>query len=64
MRKIIFNTVLICAILHLVGCSKCDEPFCTNPKHNHTKSLIEMYVTSESLGLDNAHIYTPYLKTN
>lgn len=63
MRKIIFNTVLICAILHLVGCSKCDEPFCTNPKHNHTKSLIEMYVTSESLGLDNAHIYTPYLKT-
>lgn len=63
MRKIIFKTVLICAILHLVGCSKCNEPFCTNPRHNHTKSLIEMYVTSEGLGLDNIHLYTPYLKT-
>ena len=63
MRKIIFHTALICTILYLMGCSKCDEPFCTNPKHNHTKSLIEMYVTSESLGLDHIHLYTPYLKT-
>ena len=63
MRRFIFNIVAICSVLLVVGCSKCDEPFCTNSKHNHTKSLIEMYVTSESLGLDNAHIYTPYLKT-
>ena len=63
MRGFIFNIVAICSILLFVGCSKCDEPFCTNPKHNHTKSLIEMYVTSESLGLDNIHLYTPYLKT-
>ena len=63
MRRFIFNIVAICSVLLFVGCDECDEPFCTNSKHNHTKSLIEMYVTSESLGLDNAHIYTPYLKT-
>ena len=63
MRRFIFNIVAVCSVLLFVGCSKCNEPFCTNPRHNHTKSLIEMYVTSESLGLDNAHIYTPYLKT-
>lgn len=63
MKRFIFNIVAICSVLLFVGCSKCDEPFCTNPKHNHTKSLIEMYVTSEGLGLDNIHLYTPYLKT-
>ena len=63
MRRSILNIVTMCSVLLFVGCSKCDEPFCTNPKHNHTKSLIEMYVTSESLGLDNIHLYTPYLKT-
>lgn len=63
MRRFISNIVVVCSVLLVVGCSECNEPFCTNPKHNHTKSLIEMYVTCGSLGLDNAHIYTPYIKT-
>ena len=55
--------MLLALPLIVTSCEECDEPFCTRKSHNHTKSLIEMYITSESLGLDNAHIYSPYLRT-
>lgn len=63
MKKLIFSLMLLALPLIVTSCEECDEPFCTRKSHNHTKSLIEMYITSESLGLDNAHIYSPYLRT-
>ncbi|MBQ5594892.1 MAG: hypothetical protein IIU78_04205 [Alistipes sp.] len=63
MKKLIFSLMLLALPLIATSCEECDEPFCTRKSHNHTKSLIEMYITSESLGLDNAHIYSPYLRT-
>ena len=63
MKKLIYSLLLIAFSTIATSCEKCDEPFCTRKSHNHTKSLIEMYITSESLGLDNAHIYSPYLRT-
>jgi hypothetical protein len=55
--------MLLALPLIVTSCEECDEPFCTRKSHNHRRSLIEMYITSESLGLDNAHIYSPYLRT-
>jgi hypothetical protein len=55
--------MLLALPLIATSCEECDEPFCTRKSHNHRRSLIEMYITSESLGLDNAHIYSPYLRT-
>lgn len=63
MKKLIFSLMLLALPLIVTSCEECDEPFCTRKNHNHTKSLIEMYITSESLDLDNIHLYTPYLKT-
>lgn len=63
MKKLIFSLLLLALPLIVTSCEECDEPFCTRKSHNHTRSLIEMYITSESLGLDNAHIYSPYLRT-
>lgn len=63
MKKLIYSLLLIAFSTIATSCEKCDEPFCTRKSHNHTKSLIEMYITSESLGLDNTHIYSPYLRT-
>lgn len=63
MKKLIFSLMLLALPLIVTSCEECDEPFCTRKSHNHRRSLIEMYITSESLGLDNAHIYSPYLRT-
>lgn len=63
MKKLIFSLMLLALPLIVTSCEECDEPFCTRKSHNHTKSLIEMYITSESLGLDNIHLYSPYLRT-
>lgn len=63
MKKLIFSLMLLALPLIATSCEECDEPFCTRKSHNHRRSLIEMYITSESLGLDNAHIYSPYLRT-
>ena len=63
MKKLIYCLVALALPLIATSCEECDEPFCTRESHNHTKSLIEMYITSESLGLDNAHTYSPYLRT-
>ena len=48
----------------MTSCDKCNEPICTKPNHNHTKSPIEMYVTCPEWGLENQYIGTPYLKTH
>ena len=63
MKKLIYSLMLLALPLIVTSCSKCDEPFCTKKNHNHTKSLIEMYITSESLGLDNIYLHSPYLRT-
>ena len=55
--------LLLAFSIMTTSCEKCDEPFCTRKSHNHTKSLIEMYITSESLGLDNIYLHSPYLRT-
>ena len=63
MKKLIYSLMLLALPLIVTSCSECDEPFCTKKNHNHTKSLIEMYITSESLGLDNIYLHSPYLRT-
>lgn len=63
MKKLRFSLMLLALPLIATSCEECDEPFCTKKNHNHTKSLIEMYITSESLGLDNIYLHSPYLRT-
>ena len=63
MKKLIFSLMLLALPLIATSCEECNEPFCTKKNHNHTKSLIEMYITSESLGLDNIYLHSPYLRT-
>lgn len=58
-----YGFLLLAFSIMTTSCEKCDEPFCTRKNHNHTKSLIEMYITSESLGLDNIYLHSPYLRT-
>lgn len=58
-----YGFLLLAFSIMTTSCEKCDEPFCTRKSHNHTKSLIEMYITSESLGLDNIYLHSPYLRT-
>ena len=64
MRKIIFSLMAMVAASVMTSCDKCNEPICTKPNHNHTKSPIEMYVTCPEWGLENQYIGTPYLKTH
>ena len=63
MKKLMYAFLLLAFSIMTTSCEKCDEPFCTRKSHNHTKSLIEMYITSESLGLDNIYLHSPYLRT-
>ena len=63
MKKLMYGFLLLAFSIMTTSCSECDEPFCTRKNHNHTKSLIEMYITSESLGLDNIYLHSPYLRT-
>ena len=58
-----YGFLLLAFSIMTTSCEECDEPFCTRKNHNHTKSLIEMYITSESLGLDNIYLHSPYLRT-
>ena len=63
MKKLMYGFLLLAFSIMTTSCEKCDEPFCTRKSHNHTKSLIEMYITSESLVLDNIYLHSPYLRT-
>ena len=64
MKKLIYCLMALVAASVMTSCDKCNEPICTKPNHNHTKSPIEMYVTCPEWGLENQYIGTPYLKTH
>ena len=61
MKKLIYCLVAMVAASAMTSCDKCNEPICTKPNHNHTKSPIEMYVTCPEWGLENQYIGTPYV---
>ena len=63
MKNFIYCLMVLVAASVMTSCDKCNEPICTKPNHNHTKSPIEMYVTSSEWDLVNQYIGTPYLKT-
>ena len=64
MKKFTLYLLAMVAASVMLSCDKCNEPICTKPNHNHTKSPIEMYVTCPEWGLENQYIGTPYLKTH
>ena len=63
MKKFTLYLLAMVAASVMTSCDKCNEPICTKPNHNHTKSPIEMYVTCPDWSLYNEYIGTPYLKT-
>ena len=63
MKKFTLYLLAMVAASVMLSCDKCNEPICTKPNHNHTKSPIEMYVTCPDWSLYNEYIGTPYLKT-
>lgn len=63
MKKFTLSLWAMLTAIVMTSCDKCNEPICTKPNHNHTKSPIEMYVTCPEWSLYNEYIGTPYLKT-
>lgn len=63
MKKFTLSLLAMLTAIVMTSCDKCNEPICTKPNHNHTKSPIEMYVTCPDWSLYNEYIGTPYLKT-